>query len=676
MHYYNRLDKIIQEATEFSRTLRVPADFAHPDKGQMPRVVAYEFQGVLGSEIDGLLKKRASDSAFVTTFTSKVAGDFVEYGVSGSNLAHIADALLAKPAASSYVLEPAVSPQQSHTHPIVERARVRVFEAEITHLPLSFVETLVKIRRTMRRFKSRIDLHVRIILALEGKGRKVSDAQLDRLKLQLEKADQQAETERKRRMAAEAARLEKERRVKEAAKQSERSGVKDKELKKRRRQENAQASFMKRFVRPKTDERPAEELQEVQYTPRERTGHYALDVATDPNVMGVEWWLRSELRFVPVSKLDELFKEMPDGLRDHLMMCAERRKGAERNLNTVLQDYRSQRRMLADDRYPQFVRRRAEVRGRRQQGPIKLLQFDENHRPAYFGSFRKSTHVSGRRPFKKDNSINYDHDSEAEWEEEEEGEDILDVEAEKELASEEAELKKLYGSDDEDDDDFLDDDDMADDDDDGEDGEGNQSQGTDGEKKAAIEMDLTQGQQNEVKKPRDGMKVKRKKSAFCTVVIEGISLSGPSKLDAYPVTAFANSKPIPMFNPFVFSASDIAAEHLKSKVPPTRAVKLSNIDEKAKLDLAVALVNDGSNRDRIVYQFCESRRTRGLIVPAKSEVVRAISQMATREKRDGDSRAVWYLNDAHLERMVQQMGHIGQATDSSRPIAATLSSGK
>lgn len=271
--------------------------------------------------------------------------------------------------------------------------------------------------------------------------------------------------------------------------------------------------------------------------------------------------------------------------------------------------------------------------------------------------------------------MNYDHDSEAEWEEEEEGEDILDVEAEKELASEEAELRKLYGSDDEDDDDFLDDDDMADDDDDEDDGEGNQSQGTDVEKKGANEVDLTQGQQTEFKKSRDNLKLKRRKSSLCTVIIEGISLSGPSKLDAYPVSTFGNSKPIPMFNPFVFSASVIAAEHLRSKVPPTRTLKLSTIDEKAKLDLAVALVNDGSNRDRIVYQFCESRRTRGLDVPAKSEVVRAISQMATREKRDGDSRAVWYLNDAHLEKMVQQMGHIGQAKTCSRSSAA-LSSGK
>jgi chromatin assembly factor 1 subunit A len=38
---------------------------------------------------------------------------------------------------------------------------------------------------------------------------------------------------------------------------------------------------------------------------------------------------------------------------------------------------------------------------------------------------KKSTFVTGRRPFGKDTEVlNYDYDSEAEWEEEEPGEDI------------------------------------------------------------------------------------------------------------------------------------------------------------------------------------------------------------------------------------------------------------
>ncbi|GAA5811084.1 hypothetical protein MFLAVUS_004513 [Mucor flavus] len=58
---------------------------------------------------------------------------------------------------------------------------------------------------------------------------------------------------------------------------------------------------------------------------------------------------------------------------------------------------------------------------------MKLLQFTENVRPAYYGTFTKrSQTVAGRRPFAKDESkLEYDIDSEAEWEPEGEGEDIV-----------------------------------------------------------------------------------------------------------------------------------------------------------------------------------------------------------------------------------------------------------
>jgi flagellar biosynthesis GTPase FlhF len=56
------------------------------------------------------------------------------------------------------------------------------------------------------------------------------------------------------------------------------------------------------------------------------------------------------------------------------------------------------------------------------------LYFAEDFRPAYVGTFsKKSTVVSGRRPFAKDKELfNYDYDSEGEWEEEEvcDGEDL------------------------------------------------------------------------------------------------------------------------------------------------------------------------------------------------------------------------------------------------------------
>ena len=64
----------------------------------------------------------------------------------------------------------------------------------------------------------------------------------------------------------------------------------------------------------------------------------------------------------------------------------------------------------------------------------KLLQFHENYRPAYFGSWRKrSSSVQARTPLKKDEDIlNYDIDSDDEWEEEEPGESLSNSEGEDE----------------------------------------------------------------------------------------------------------------------------------------------------------------------------------------------------------------------------------------------------
>lgn len=56
---------------------------------------------------------------------------------------------------------------------------------------------------------------------------------------------------------------------------------------------------------------------------------------------------------------------------------------------------------------------------------LRLFQFAENYRPAYYGTWSKrSKYINGRRFLSKDTDlIEYDIDSEAEWEEDEEGEE-------------------------------------------------------------------------------------------------------------------------------------------------------------------------------------------------------------------------------------------------------------
>ena len=63
----------------------------------------------------------------------------------------------------------------------------------------------------------------------------------------------------------------------------------------------------------------------------------------------------------------------------------------------------------------------------------KLLQFEENLRPPYFGSWSKeSGHIKARKYLAKDPSLDYDVESDLEWEEPEDGEDIGDSDAENE----------------------------------------------------------------------------------------------------------------------------------------------------------------------------------------------------------------------------------------------------
>lgn len=56
---------------------------------------------------------------------------------------------------------------------------------------------------------------------------------------------------------------------------------------------------------------------------------------------------------------------------------------------------------------------------------VKLLMFQENQRPAYYGTWRKkSKNITGRRPFGKEDIFDYTVDSDDDWEEEEQGENL------------------------------------------------------------------------------------------------------------------------------------------------------------------------------------------------------------------------------------------------------------
>ncbi|VDP01278.1 unnamed protein product [Soboliphyme baturini] len=70
---------------------------------------------------------------------------------------------------------------------------------------------------------------------------------------------------------------------------------------------------------------------------------------------------------------------------------------------------------------------------------MKLLQFCENYRPAYYGTFqKKSSVITGRRPLVQDTTLfNYEVDSDDEWEEESVGDECRSDEETESSSSEE-----------------------------------------------------------------------------------------------------------------------------------------------------------------------------------------------------------------------------------------------
>ncbi|CAE6516729.1 unnamed protein product [Rhizoctonia solani] len=72
------------------------------------------------------------------------------------------------------------------------------------------------------------------------------------------------------------------------------------------------------------------------------------------------------------------------------------------------------------------VRRLTDLLKNRRVLPAKLFYFRENARPAYYGTWTKSSpHIGPRKPFGKDESLDYDYDSGEDWEEEGDGEVIV-----------------------------------------------------------------------------------------------------------------------------------------------------------------------------------------------------------------------------------------------------------
>lgn len=495
--YWEKLRVLLEEAHLVSKSL-LPNALLLPVEHLGPRgEFALLMQGRSPVECEAHLSNLPSSQAVVfrNLLDSCAAGSFTDYGVENDHISWVAD----------YFLR-IINQSGNSIETFQDWARVRVFEAEVVCLPMESIDALLAARKTMRNLRARIDKCVRIIASMEGRGRRKTQSALDKLKAALEKAEIQARTEQSRAQKSSMSEPSRDGRPNDGESNpgvlsnsgtpsSAKRVALDAKRKRELAQQSAQASFMLRFVQGKSTGLSASKVEE-DYSDthigsfREgdiaeksasddsgiQQGHFAASVTNDRDVMSVSWWLRSCMLAIPWKELDETWNGDVDckmssidirSLKAHLNYCLKRRREAQTAVKPVLRDYRRGRKEHIGDRNPCFVQKRSDCRAKCNGRAVKLFQFDENHRPAYYGTWsRRSAAVNGRRPFGRDKSLDYEYDSDEDWDDEEDGENLSDPEADDERAAEDAELRKLYGSDESDDEDFeenLDEDDGGDD---------------------------------------------------------------------------------------------------------------------------------------------------------------------------------------------------------------------
>eukprot|EP00171_Calliarthron_tuberculosum_P020276 IDg20276t1 len=242
--YFARLKVLLRFASELASNSLLPYSCETPaaEKGTVAQV-AFELQGRGPGEVKTITSKYADDVDWTAEWCSANAGAFVNYGIGSPAL----------PVEVVSWIKEKLAPV-----PI----EVRVFEADIAALPIALSERLLKSRARIGNVRSRCELCVRILAAIEGKGRKTAPAKLEKMKLQFEKAEAAARKQEEKRklteekaIASEKARQEREKKREE--KESAKS-AKETSTKKKQREKKAQSDFMMRFMKKRgTPQKPS-----------------------------------------------------------------------------------------------------------------------------------------------------------------------------------------------------------------------------------------------------------------------------------------------------------------------------------------------------------------------------------------------------------------------------------
>ncbi|KAM4738613.1 chromatin assembly factor 1 subunit A [Anableps anableps] len=275
---------------------------------------------------------------------------------------------------------------------------------------------------------------------------------------------------------------------------------------------------------------------------------------------------------------------------------------------------------------------------RKRYGPMKLLQFHENYRPAYWGTWsKKSSHISPRCPLRQDKDLlDYEVDSDEEWEEEEPGESLSHSEGEEEEEG---------GEDDDDDDDgffvphgYLSDDEGALEEEDGGDLE-----------KQKLRQKLKAREWDELMSSKKKMKVLEAVVRGCVWEEEGL---GQEPFQPYAVSLI---EPLPTVD---------------NSPTPEELLQKGQREEQLLGQLLPLLHGNPNSRKVIITEFQEFCRQQSSSssspsklsspqgppenVPSRMHLRRLIRSNAVYEKRSSYKRCCWYVHAEVLSRFGQE----------------------
>uniref|UniRef100_A0A3P9LH16 Chromatin assembly factor 1, subunit A (p150) n=1 Tax=Oryzias latipes TaxID=8090 RepID=A0A3P9LH16_ORYLA len=276
------------------------------------------------------------------------------------------------------------------------------------------------------------------------------------------------------------------------------------------------------------------------------------------------------------------------------------------------------------------------VPDRKRYGPMKLLQFHENYRPAYWGTWSKKTSsISPRCPFKQDKDLlDYEVDSDEEWEEEEPGESLSHSEGQED--------EEEGGEDDDDDDGFF------------------VPHGYLSEDEGALEEEFQEGGDLEKQKLRQKLKARewdelmssKKKMKVLEPVVRGCVWEGDGDgLEIFQCYAVCLFEPLP-----------------KTDTSPSPEELSQRVQREDHLGQLLPLLHGNVNSSKVIitefqefYRQSSSASSPDSVTPQSQtdniptiQLKRLIRSNAVYEKRSNFRRCCWYVHAEVLSRYGQE----------------------